>query len=96
MADSLSLRDLANDLADDLGVSKAAAYEAATELFSKISKAALSGGRVAVHGFGTFSLKERKARTGRNPQTGASIKIAASKTVGFKPGSALKKKGGKK
>ena len=96
MADSISLRDLADELAETLGVSKASAYDAASELFAKISKTALSGGRVSVHGFGSFNLKERKARTGRNPQTGASIKISASKSVGFKPGSALKKKAGKK
>lgn len=96
MSTILSLRDLADQLSESLGCSKAAAYEAASDLFGTISKTALSGGRVAIHGFGSFTLKERKARTGRNPQTGASIKIAASKTVGFKPGSAIKKKGGKK
>jgi len=46
-------------------------------------------------GFGTFKVKQRKARQGRNPQTGATIKIKASKTVGFKPAKALKDKLGK-
>ncbi|WP_197469982.1 HU family DNA-binding protein, partial [Oleiphilus sp. HI0117] len=41
-------------------------------------------------GFGTFSVRERSARTGKNPQTGATIQIAASKSVGFKPGKSLK------
>jgi DNA-binding protein HU-beta len=47
-------------------------------------------GNVQLIGFGTFAVKARAARTGRNPQTGATIKIKASKTVGFKAGAALK------
>ncbi|MGO1749481.1 MAG: HU family DNA-binding protein, partial [Marinobacter sp.] len=48
------------------------------------------GDQVTLIGFGTFSVKDRAARTGRNPQTGAEIKIAASKVPGFKAGKALK------
>jgi len=47
-------------------------------------------GKVQLVGFGTFEVRERKARTGRNPQTGATIKIPASKTVTFRPGKTLK------
>jgi DNA-binding protein HU-beta len=49
-----------------------------------------NGENVSLIGFGTFSVKERAARTGRNPQTGASIQIGASKTPSFKAGKALK------
>ena len=55
--------------------------------------------KVQIVGFGTFSVRERKARTGRNPQTGEAMKIAASRTVGFTPGQGLKdlvNAGGKK
>lgn len=48
--------------------------------------------KVQIIGFGTFTVKARKARTGRNPQTGESMKIKASKSVGFKPGKELKDK----
>lgn len=96
MADTLSLRDLADQLADATELSKAKAYEALAGVFETIGKTALSGGKVSIHAFGTFSCKERKARTGRNPQTGAAIKIAASKSVGFKAGSGLKKSSKKK
>jgi DNA-binding protein HU-beta len=48
-------------------------------------------GRFSYPGFGTFTLKKRKGRTGRNPRTGAEIKIAPTKTVGFKPSPDLKK-----
>ena len=56
-----------------------------------ITKALKKGDRVALVGFGTFSVAKRKARTGRNPQTGKSIKIAARKVAKFKTGSKLSK-----
>jgi nucleoid DNA-binding protein len=94
-AENISLRELSDALAEELGVSKAAAYDALKGSFESIAKTAHAGGRVSIFGFGTFSIRERKARTGRNPQTGATIKIAASKTVGFKAASAQKKSGKK-
>lgn len=94
-AKTLSLRDLADQLADSAGISKAAAYDAAKGMFDGIAKAVHAGGKVSVHGFGAFSLKERKARTGRNPQTGAAIKVPASKTLGFKAVPSQKKTGKK-
>ncbi len=95
-AENLSLRDLSDKMAEELGCSKSAAYDAMKESFEHIGKSVHSGSRVSIFGFGTFSLKERKARTGRNPQTGDAIKIAASKSVGFKPASAQKKGAAKK
>jgi nucleoid DNA-binding protein len=94
-AENISLRELSDKLADELGVSKAASYEGLKEVFEHVAKTVHSGARVSIFGFGTFSLKERKARTGRNPQTGAAIKIAASKSIGFKPASSQKKTGKK-
>lgn len=96
MADNLSLRDLADKLAESTEMSKAKAYDVLGDVFNTIGKTALAGGKVSIFGFGTFSCKERKARTGRNPQTGAPLKIAASKSVGFKAGAALKKSAKKK
>ena len=70
--------------------SKAAAGRAVDAVLDGISAGIKKDGLVQLIGFGTFTVKERAARTGRNPQTGATIKIKASKTVGFKAGAALK------
>ena len=59
-------------------------------VFDTITEALENGDRVELRGFGAFSLRERKARVGRNPRTGETIKIAASNTPGFKAGKALK------
>jgi len=58
--------------------------------FENIGKAIKKDKRFAYPGFGTFSVRNRKARKGRNPQTGEEIKIKASKTIGFKPAPSLK------
>jgi DNA-binding protein HU-beta len=84
--------------------SKAAAERAVSAVLEALTAGLKADGNVALVGFGTFDVKERKARTGVNPATGEKIKIAASKTVGFKAGKALKDefnkakaaKGGKK
>ena len=70
--------------------SKAAAGRAVDAVLDGIAAGIKKDGNVQLIGFGTFSVKSRAARTGRNPQTGATIKIKASKTVGFKAGTALK------
>ena len=70
--------------------SKAAAARAIDAVLDGIAAGIKKDGNVQLIGFGTFSVKSRAARTGRNPQTGATIKIKASKTVGFKAGTALK------
>ncbi|MCO4773804.1 MAG: HU family DNA-binding protein [Deltaproteobacteria bacterium] len=69
---------------------RGAAQAAVEDVLSCISQGLLDDGKVQLVGFGTFSVKERAARTGRNPRTGESIQIAASKNVGFKAGKALK------
>ena len=70
--------------------SKAAAERAVSAVLDALAEGLKKDGSVALIGFGTFDVKERKARTGVNPATGEKIKIAASKTVSFKVGKALK------
>lgn len=72
------------------GLPRKATSEVVDAIFETITKSIVQDGKFFVPGFGTFSLKERKARTGRNPRTGEEISIAASKTVNFKPAAALK------
>ena len=82
--------DLIDAIALSADISKAAAGRALEATVDSITEALQAGDQVALVGFGTFLVRERAARMGRNPQTGASIQIAASKGVGFKPGKALK------
>lgn len=72
------------------GMTKKAALEMVETLFDTISKAIRKDGRFFYPGFGTWTVRARKARKGRNPQTGEVIKIRASKTVAFKPAKELK------
>jgi DNA-binding protein HU-beta len=73
------------------GLTKKAAAEMVDALFDTIAKSIKKEKRFSYPGFGTWTVRERKARMGRNPQTGTAIKIKASKTVGFKPSADLKK-----
>ncbi|MTW20926.1 HU family DNA-binding protein [Allochromatium palmeri] len=82
--------ELIEKMADAADISKAAAGRALDAFTDSIAVALKEGDTVSLIGFGTFSLKERAARTGRNPQTGATIEIKASKTPSFKAGKALK------
>ena len=77
--------------AKDAKITKVAAGKAIDGIIDGITKALKKGDRVTLVGFGTFSVSKRKARTGRNPQTGKSIKIAARKVAKFKAGSELRK-----
>lgn len=72
-------------------LTKKAAGELIDEVFAIVGKAIKKDGRFTYPGFGTFTLKKRAPRKGRNPRTGAEIRIKASKTVGFKPAPGLKK-----
>ena len=87
---SVNKSELIDAIAESADISKAAAGRALDSVTSSITGALKKGDQVTLIGFGTFSVKERAARTGRNPQTGAEIKIAASKVPGFKAGKALK------
>ena len=71
-------------------ISKAAAGRALDSFINSVSNALKEGDSVALVGFGTFSVRERAARTGRNPQTGAAIEIAAATIPAFKAGKSLK------
>jgi DNA-binding protein HU-beta len=82
--------ELIEAMAEAADISKSAAARALDGLTDAVAAALRDGDSVSLIGFGTFSVKERGARTGRNPQTGASIKIAASKTPSFKAGKGLK------
>ena len=82
--------DLIDSVADATDISKAEAGRALDAVLNGIAGALSQGDSVALVGFGTFNVRERAARMGRNPQTGASIQIQASKSVGFKAGKALK------
>ena len=73
------------------GLTKKAAAAMVDALFDTVAKSIKKEKRFSYPGFGTWTVRERKARMGRNPQTGAAIKIKASKTVGFKPSADLKK-----
>jgi DNA-binding protein HU-beta len=88
--------DLIEKVAKDAGINKSQAEGAINSLISGIEGDLKKGGRVTLVGFGTFSVANRKARTGRNPQTGAAIKIAAKKVAKFSPGAELKEAVNKK
>ena len=81
--------ELIDAIASKAGLSKADAKKALDAFVDTTSDALKKGDRVALVGFGSFSVSERGARTGRNPQTGQPIKIAAKKVVKFKAGSEL-------
>ena len=82
--------DLVAKVAEKSGVTKKDAEKAVAGIFAAVQEALVAGDKVQVLGFGTFEVKERAARTGRNPQTGEELQIAASKNPSFKPGKALK------
>ncbi|MCC5923236.1 MAG: HU family DNA-binding protein [Crocinitomicaceae bacterium] len=81
--------ELIDAMAAEAGLSKADAKKALDGFINATSSALKSGDRVSLIGFGSFSISERSARTGRNPQTGKEIQIAAKKVVKFKAGAEL-------
>ncbi len=82
--------DLVNSMAEKAGLTKAEAERALKAFTDAVEEALKAGDKVALVGFGTFSVGERAARTGQNPQTGKKIEIAAAKVPKFKAGKALK------
>lgn len=82
--------ELIDAMADGADISKAAASRALDAMIDAITSALKDGEQVSLIGFGTFMVRERAARTGRNPRTGASIEIAAAKNPSFKAGKTLK------
>ena len=82
--------ELIDAITQDADLSKAAACRALDAVIDAVTGALKDGESVPLVGFGTFSVKARAARTGRNPQTGATIQIAAANIPSFKAGKALK------
>lgn len=82
--------ELIDHIADKADISKAAAGRALDALVGAVKTTLKKGGSVTLVGFGTFTIGKRAARTGRNPRTGAAIKIKAAKVPKFRPGKALK------
>lgn len=82
--------ELVAAVVQETGLDKKDASKAVDAVFSTIQDALAKGEKVQLIGFGNFEVRERAARKGRNPQTGAEIEIAASKVPAFKPGKVLK------
>ncbi len=82
--------ELIDQIAEAADISKASASRALDAALDAISRSLKSGEPVSLVGFGTFTVRERAAREGRNPQTGDTINIAAARVPAFKPGKALK------
>jgi DNA-binding protein HU-beta len=87
---TLNKTELIEHIAHQSEISKAAAARALASVTEAITKSLKKGNSVTLVGFGTFSVSKRAARAGRNPQTGAAIKIKAAKVARFKPGKGLK------
>jgi DNA-binding protein HU-beta len=81
--------ELVSAIAEASGLTKVDSEKALNATISAIKESMKKGDRVGLVGFGSFSVSERAARTGRNPQTGKELKIAAKKVVKFKPGAEL-------
>lgn len=82
--------ELIDAIATNADLPKASAGRALDAMLDAVTSTMQKGESVSLVGFGTFAVKERAARTGRNPQTGAEIQIAAAKVPSFKPGKGLK------
>jgi len=82
--------ELIASIGKEAKISKASAEKAVNAFANAVTKALKKGDKLALTGFGTFSVAKRRARTGRNPQTGKEIKIAATRVAKFKAGNLLK------
>ena len=86
----MNKNELIDAVAAEAGTTKAESGRVLDAFINQITTAVASGDKVTLVGFGTFSVGKRAARSGRNPRTGATIKIKAAKVPKFKPGKALK------
>jgi len=84
--------EIAQQIAEKHGLTKTDAKSVVDSVFAVLADAAAEGAEISINGFGKFKVKESAAREGRNPATGATIQIAASKKLGFTPAKALKDK----
>lgn len=85
----MNKQELVSAIAEKTGLTKADADKAVNAFIDTVKSTMAKGDSLQLIGFGTFSVSERAARTGRNPQTGKEIQIAAKKVTKFKPGKAL-------
>ncbi|QUG92776.1 DNA-binding protein HU (plasmid) [Pseudomonas putida] len=90
MEKCVNKQELINQIAESADITKAVAGKALDAVIESVTSALKAGDTVTLVGFGSFLVKERAAREGRNPQTGNPVQIAAAKIPGFKPGKALK------
>lgn len=88
----MNKKDLIDAIASRCGTTKVAAGDMLDAALDAIAESLVNGDDVAIAGFGSFAVRSRDARTGRNPATGETIEIAASKSVAFKAASPLKKR----
>ncbi len=86
----MNKNDLVSAVSGSVGISKADASKAVDSVFDNITSSLRGGNEVRLIGFGTFSVANRKATTGRNPRTGETIQIPARRQAKFKAGKALK------
>ena len=86
----MNKQELIDQIADSSDISKASAGKALNAMTDAITNALSKGDSVSLIGFGTFSVKDRAARAGRNPSTGETIQIKAAKVPGWKPGKTIK------
>lgn len=86
----MNKNDLVNKVSDDTGLSKVDAGRAVDSVLDSVTAQLAAGGEVRLVGFGTFAVANRKATTGRNPRTGETIQIKASRSPKFKAGKAFK------
>jgi DNA-binding protein HU-beta len=86
----MTKQDLVNHMVSQAGISKKDAEAALNSFLDGVKESLKKGENVSLVGFGTFAVSKREARTGRNPQTGATINIAARNVPSFKPGKGLK------
>lgn len=82
--------ELATQVANSLGINKKVATDAINIVFDNIAQALSSGDKVELRGFGSFTIRTRASRQGRNPRTGENVKVPAKKVPFFKPGKELK------
>lgn len=87
----MTKNELTERVAKKVGLTKKASFEAVNAVFGNIREALLKGDKVVVTGFGTFRVRQRSVRTGRNPQTGTSIKISGHRLPGFTAGKTLRR-----
>lgn len=89
---TMNKAELISKIAEDAGITKTQSNAALDSFIEAVTKTLKGGGKVTLVGFGTFSVSKRAARNGRNPQTGAVIKIKAKKVARFKAGKELQAK----